>query len=541
MGPRAIAQTRAASPSGRAAMDTGPQVPGGSLGGIVLGAVERLKLDAVALTISRLVAQHGVLGPLSFVAASARRLARFRLIEPYVDGDYYVRQLPEAWRVAARRDAVLHYGLVGCFRGFSPFPGFDPIFYRADNPDLSWGRDPLAHYARRRLAAAAPDAPIATSPLALRRPFASADVGRPLVVTVSHARGGGSERYLRLYERMLIDTGHGVTRLARDTIKAPLFQPMPLDHDARTAAVFHILHDEDGMTAWLRESGATRLVINHIVDLPFETLARLPDICRAVGIPFDVILHDYLVLCPRINLVDRTRRLCDGPSLADCDACVSDRTGLTTEIRPAAWRQATGQFLRHADRVIAPHEDLVRRLSDYWPDLPVEVWEPEPDAGTAPPRPTRLDGEAPLRIGIIGALNVPKGFDVVKRIAAHARAVGLPLQFVLVGTSSDNAGLTKAGVQVTGRYREVEAQEAIRRQRLDIVFVPAIWPETWSFTLSLALAQRLPVYAFDIGAVAGRLRRLGLGTLLPPTRAEDPDWLANVFVAARQRALVHEG
>ena len=67
--------------------------------------------------------------------------------------------------------------------------------------------------------------------------------------------------------------------------------------------------------------------------------------------------------------------------------------------------------------------------------------------------------------------------------------------------------------------------------------MPAIWPESWSFTTTIALRARLPVIAFDIGAVAHRLRRLGWGTLLPHARSNDPEWLAEQFLRIRAQAL----
>lgn len=510
----------------------------GGLGAFLLGLVQRFRLEAPALLLSRILVEHGLLGRVPIARKLFRRLGRIRLIAPHLDADYYLRQLPETWRVAARRDPVLHYALIGAFRNFSPAPGFDPIFYRADNHDLRWGRDPLAHYARRLLASRdGASAPIATSSLARHQPGRSGPPGpRGHVVTIQHARGGGSERYLGLYEASLLRDGYAVTRLARDTVRAPLFRPVPLGGPDTPRPIFHILEDEAAFRAWLGASGATRIVLNHIVDLPFEFLAWLPEVSRDLAIPFDVMVHDYLALCPRINLVDRTGRFCGGPDVADCDACVSDRRGLATEIRPASWRLAAGDLLRRADRVIAPHDDAARRLLSYWPDLASTVWEPEDDATLRPPEPTRFSADRPLRIGIIGALNVPKGYDVVRRLAAHSSEHRLPLRFILIGPSQDDAGLKAAGVEVGGRYREADAADAIRLHRPDIVFVPAIWPETWSFILTLALRQRLPVYAFDIGAVAARLRRLGWGTLLPLSRAEDPSWLADVFVEATRRS-----
>ncbi|TDR89866.1 hypothetical protein [Enterovirga rhinocerotis] len=509
------------------------------LSNAVLAFVARFRLQHWGLLLSRLFAEIAILGPVAPWRAWIRRLPRFRLIAPHVDGPYYLRQLPPEWRTGAARDPVLHYGLIGCLRGYAPRPGFDPVFYRADNPDLPWARDPLAHYARRLAAAPAGSPPIPTSSLMIEAHPREAPSDGEHVLTIMHARGGGSERYLALYEATLLAEGHRVTRLARDTTRAPLFRPVRLGAPDEEGTVFDLGEDADAFRDWLHGSGITRIVLNHIVDLPPGVVTWFPALCAEAGLPFEVILHDYLMLCPRINLIARDGRYCGGPLRADCEACVSDGRGLATSVPPALWREETGRLLRAAARLVAPHADAAARFAEYWPDLAVSVWEPEDDTGIEPPRsPAPRDAEGghggavdrPLRIGLIGALNAPKGFAVIRALAEHVKAQGLPLHIVLIGPSAHDASLRDAGVEIVGRYREAEAEAAIRRARPDIVFVPAIWPETWSFTLTLALKLRLPVHAFDIGAVAGRLRRLGLGTLVPLEKADDAAWLADHFM-----------
>jgi hypothetical protein len=55
----------------------------------------------------------------------------------------------------------------------------------------------------------------------------------------------------------------------------------------------------------------------------------------------------------------------------------------------------------------------------------------------------------------------------------------------------------------------------MQREQPDIAWLPSVWPETWCYTLDYALAAELPVVAFDMGAIAERLRATGTGELLP--------------------------
>ena len=133
----------------------------------------------------------------------------------------------------------------------------------------------------------------------------------------------------------------------------------------------------------------------------------------------------------------------------------------------------------------------------------------EPSATAAPP------GGDRLRVLLCGAIGPEKGFDVLLGCAWEATRAARALEFVLVGHSSDDARLIKAGVFVTGRFGEEEAVALLRRQGGGLGFLPSVWPETWCYALSALWAAGLPVIGFDLGAQAERIRRSGHGTVLP--------------------------
>ena len=54
-------------------------------------------------------------------------------------------------------------------------------------------------------------------------------------------------------------------------------------------------------------------------------------------------------------------------------------------------------------------------------------------------------------------------------------------------------------------YLEENAQGTLEGLSPHAVWLPSVWPETYSYTLSIALQAGLPVAAFDIGAMARRI------------------------------------
>ncbi len=81
--------------------------------------------------------------------------------------------------------------------------------------------------------------------------------------------------------------------------------------------------------------------------------------------------------------------------------------------------------------------------------------------------------------------------------------------------------MIKAGVKISGKYQEGEALGLLEELNPHIAFLPALWPETYSYTLTLALKLGRPIVAFDIGAIATRLRAASWSKGLMPLAHAD--------------------
>jgi hypothetical protein len=109
-----------------------------------------------------------------------------------------------------------------------------------------------------------------------------------------------------------------------------------------------------------------------------------------------------------------------------------------------------------------------------------------------------------------------------------------------MGYSMNDRLLQEAGVKITGRYLEENAKNTLETLSPHVVWLPSVWPETYSYTLSIALQAGLSVVAFDIGAIARRIRGSrpnGVHCLLPLDLAKQPPLLNNRFVEFRLNHL----
>ncbi len=286
-----------------------------------------------------------------------------------------------------------------------------------------------------------------------------------------------------------------------------------------------------GMAALARLLGGDRV---RRVEL-HHLLGHAPEVAglaERLGVPCDVVVHDYAAWCPRVSLCGADRRYCGEPvDELVCEDCVADLgSRLDERIAVAALRERSGRMLRAARRVVVPSADTAQRIARQFPGVAAVVAPWEDDAG--PPRaaaPSREDGmqagarggapmgAAGVRVLVMGAIGVEKGYDVLLGCVRDAGRRGLPLSFVVAGHTMDDARLLDAGPAfVTGRYEEHEAAALARRQRAQLGFVPSVWPETWCYALSELWRAGLQVAAFALGAQAERIRRAGHGLLLPP-------------------------
>jgi hypothetical protein len=91
----------------------------------------------------------------------------------------------------------------------------------------------------------------------------------------------------------------------------------------------------------------------------------------------------------------------------------------------------------------------------------------------------------------------------------------------VLGYSDIDGELRDASVSITGKYEESEIGALLSQHPLDVAFLPSVWPETFCYTLSIALAASLPVCVFNLGAQADRAKEATAHLLLPLELLDD--------------------
>ena len=264
---------------------------------------------------------------------------------------------------------------------------------------------------------------------------------------------------------------------------------------------------------WLRTQRPDRLEAHHFLGHH----PAIHDLIARLGVPYDVHVHDYAWFCPRISLVGGQDRYCGEPDRAACQSCVDDHGSFLSEsITVPDLIARSAAVLRTARQVIAPSRDAANRIRRHFPGIVPDIVPHEDDTAIVwrPKPPFRPAGRP--RVCVLGGIGLHKGYDVLLACARNAAVRALDLEFVVVGSTTDDARMLATGrVFVTGTYAPREAVGLIAAQQPSLGFLPSIWPETWCMALSDLWRAGLRVAAFDLGAPAERIRHTGRGILLP--------------------------
>ncbi len=340
---------------------------------------------------------------------------------------------------------------------------------------------------------------------------------RGAVLLVTHDKGGGTARVV-------------ASRVA--DLRAEGFQPLLLigqDGDCLLSEPgtevptpnlrFRLPEELPALLRLLAPWRPASLEIHHWLG-HHPSLRRL---AARLGVPADVWVHDYGFLCPRITLTDGEARYCGEPPPAVCHACVA-AWGREDEqaLAPAALRARSATELDAARTVIVPSADVAARVRRHMPHVAPQI---RPWSHEAPLPPTPRAGPN-LRVAVVGAIGIPKGFSVILACAKDAARRNLNLSFTIVGYTIDDDALEATGrVSITGPFAAEEARSLIQAQGAGLAFIPSVWPETWCFALTEAWEAGLPACVFDIGTPAERVRATGFGWVLPlglpPARVND--------------------
>lgn len=312
----------------------------------------------------------------------------------------------------------------------------------------------------------------------------------PKIVFITHALGGGTERHIQDMALMLANT-HEVLILkpsGPDVLSVQWAR-----QGEKLTAYFSGAAEYPQLAEFLKLLMISRVHLHHIDGLPIAIL----DLAATLRAPLDITLHDHFLITPQYFL--------------DEGGVVPTHTIMHAwNLSNEAWRNQMHGLLKTAARVICPSRYIQERVAEYFPDIKTLLW-PHPEAIAHP-----LASAVHVRkVLVLGRLASSKGLTVIEACAQDAKARNLALQFVVLGpTVAPLPAFPTLPITVYGSYDERDLPELIALQRADAFIFPSQIPESFSYTLSAALASGLPIIASRLGAFIERLETMPQAKML---------------------------
>ncbi|TSB46091.1 glycosyltransferase [Alkalicoccobacillus porphyridii] len=275
------------------------------------------------------------------------------------------------------------------------------------------------------------------------------------------------------------------------------------------------------LSALVEMYNITELHIHHLWNVQ---LTELNLFLINSNIKYHVWLHDFYSICPFVFFVTQKGKYCGMPkNVAVCNQCAAkgakhvQMKHMVGSPTPSIedWRGMFESILKGATQIIAPSVSTRDIFLEYYPDITINVVPHKLTLQCTPTLPTQKSNR--LKIAIIGDLFYHKGENELVTLINQSINKHLHCDFVLFGKAGRALSQLKvANFSYKGPYPSPESLDILlRTEEIDIVLIPSICPETFSYTTHEALALGYPVLCFDLGAQAEAVRTSGCGWVVP--------------------------
>ncbi|SET21786.1 Glycosyltransferase, GT2 family [Natronincola peptidivorans] len=270
---------------------------------------------------------------------------------------------------------------------------------------------------------------------------------------------------------------------------------------------------------------AFNIDVIHIQHFKKNTL-DIPKIAKKFNLPVTVTLHDFYAICPTINLLDANGVYCkDTRNEEMCKVCIKKKLGFDTDFLKT-WNENVKKFLSECDVIFTPSESAKKIIEDYYGNLNIKVI--EHGVRECHIEKKSPDKENKFKIAFIGGLAPYKGSGIIHSLITNNKQKDI--EWYLLGNLGDQRLnlLQRSDLVKYGRYNREDICNILINLEIDLVCNLAIWPETYSYTLTEAWQAQIPVLATDVGAIGDRIRTTNGGWLVA-LNTKEQDILEKIY------------
>lgn len=337
--------------------------------------------------------------------------------------------------------------------------------------------------------------------------------GKKSILWIDHSLGGGTEAY-SFNQFFELQNQYNIIRLQYFPIYGYFVFSLPNE-------VVGYVHVFDDMKAVVHSFDFSEVCVNSVVGWAnaLDMLEFVADLKKQFKMKVSFRGHDFQALCPSFNLLNCHQVFCNLSYPGGCEACIrkvclgncktDDNILFSGFNNLKEWRDSWNRFFTDTlDELIVFSNSTKTLFLKMYPVLVKKIR----IIPHKTPQLSKVDIRQHKRINIamLGDMNpVAKGHDIIADMCAYCHHDS-EVKLVVVGSYKK----PPKNLVVTGRYTLAKLPKIIAKYEVDLVFIPSIWPETFSYTTSEAMNMGLPVACYAVSGGAERVSGYNKGLVL---------------------------
>lgn len=354
------------------------------------------------------------------------------------------------------------------------------------------------------------------------------------IVFISHNWGGGIDTYLeQIINKYTNESIFCIVITVHDrelySISLEKFEQL----DFNNLKNLSLRGNLDFLNLFFKTIDPDLVHINSFASLDWYYHQKLLAYFSLSNLKYKFVIHDYACMSNEYKLLSPEYIYKKEPSLVKRNIWNSFKSPISNlNMTDIFERQAAyADFFHNCSIIEAPSKrarDII--LSDF-PDLNINVIPHDNLVKNILPLKRRKEN-GKIKIATIGVISIEKGSQLLSALALDSQTRDLNLTYFVVGhvNAEVKPDMKKHGISISGKYQnENECINKLRAISPDIVFLPSIWEETFCYTLSIALALKIPTIIFDIGAQSERTQELDWVIRLNPSLMSNPRAISDLI------------
>ncbi len=320
-----------------------------------------------------------------------------------------------------------------------------------------------------------------------------------------HTLGGGSEAYFR---EQIESKRNSILYIeiqdfnTKDTLKISYFYKSYSDS---------FISNYKNTEFFINQISPQKIVVNNLAC--YFSLEKVLNLIKRLKQNLNCFVsfrgHDFQAICPNIHMKNSKDEYCNCSNFKGCESCIKRIKKPLMKVKSISkYKNLWQNFLYNVvDEVILFSQSTFGIYKKFYPLLENKI-KITPHI-IKPFDKVKLEKHSEINIGILGNLTVEKSLNIIIEIDNLISNYS-NTNCIVIGSAKKKL----ENIRILGRYEREKLPEIMKRNKIDIVFISSIIPETFSYTTAEAISMELPIACFNLGAQAEFIKNYSKGLII---------------------------